>query len=233
MLAAVSVLFALGLIVALRALPDGIERPPIANVGTDQGKASAERRTDAQSAAAISEPAAQEPERRLRFIEKNGVVSVLPDAPLVREEPPERSAPDTTEDGPEPDIHRLVVIEGGGIINARDTQLKLAHVDPPEADRMCKSETTGRWPCGRRARTALRRLVRRRAIACQPVDPGAPPDQDAPPTEARCTVAGTDLSRWLVEHGWAPPSDSAPDAWTGLHEAARAEGRGLYTDAGR
>ena len=232
-LAVVFALFSMGVVVALRIVPHELQRSPGANAdrnpptdpaaGTLQAPPLTERETDAP----------REPERRVRFVEKNGVVSVRPDAPLVRADPPKPETPDAEPEGPKPDVYRLVVIEGNGIIDARDTLISLAHVDPPDADHICRDENGAGWPCGRRARTALRRLVRRRAIACLPLHPDAMPSTRNEPVEARCEVAGTDLSRWMVEQGWASPSQNAPEAWTALHAAARDDGRGLYAKTGR
>jgi endonuclease YncB( thermonuclease family) len=217
----VALFIAIGL-VAWRSLANLPAREDIATASARAARAVVEEAVVDSSA---TEP---EPERRVRFVEEDGVVSMVPDGPLLRvpsvAPEPEPSPPQ----GPDPDIYRLVIIEGAGLINARDRLLRLAHVDAPPADRICQREDGERWPCGRRARTALRRLVRRRAIACLDLDPDAPPPEDNAPIPVRCEVAGTDLARWLVAQGWAAPADGAPEEWTALHEAAQEEQRGLY-----
>lgn len=191
----------------------------------------------AEVADTISEPAAAElvpePERRVRFVEEDGVVSIRPDGLLLRA-PSAAPEPEPVPPAPRgPDVYRLVVIMDAGLIDGRTRMLRLAHVDAPAVDRVCQRADGGTWPCGARARTALRRLVRRRAIECHDLDPDAPEPAEDEAALVRCEVAGTDLARWLVEQGWASPSESAPEEWAALHETARAEGLGLFDPAGR
>lgn len=180
------------------------------------------------------DPLQAEPERRVRYVEEEGVVSMRPDGPLLRAPSPEPPAPDAPAP-PEPELYNLVIIESAALIDARTRRFRLAHVEAPAADERCTGSGGRTWPCGRRARTALRRLVQRRAIACDPLtDEGTPapnePPPDGEPVVAQCSVGGTDLSRWLVENGWAEPTADAPEEWAALHAAARAEGRGLFAD---
>ncbi|MEM0907846.1 MAG: hypothetical protein AAGJ94_10815 [Pseudomonadota bacterium] len=176
----------------------------------------------------------------VRFIDRDGIVGVRVDGPLERAPstvtlappPPEPEAPPTS-------LYRLVVIEAAGLIDARSHKIKLAHVEAPAASLTCTRADGEVWPCGMRARTAMRRLIRRRAIECLRADDDADAPQD-PKTDAaggglvvtECSVANTDLSRWLVEQGWAAPSASAPESWAELHDFAKIAKRGLYdTDA--
>jgi len=169
----------------------------------------------------------------VRFINENGIVSILVDGPLERAPPraePEKPAPPPREAR---DVHRLVVIESAGLIDARSHHIRLAHIEAPSAETRCERPDGVAWPCGMRARTALRRLVRRRAIECLPVKEGEDPKQAPPVRTAVCEVAGTDLSRWLIENGWAEPAGTAPDRWRDLHARAVEERRGLYAPDAR
>lgn len=165
--------------------------------------------------------------RGVRYVEQAGIVSPRPDGPLVREEVTVELPPPPE---PEPTLHQLVVIESAGIVNVRSHRLKLAHIEAPAADETCPSEAGGSWPCGTRARTALRRLVRRRALECLELGEEV---SDDPVREARCTVAGTNLAEWLLEMGWARPDADAPEAYRTLHQAAVENGRGLFSANGR
>lgn len=180
---------------------------------------------DAVEAAAAPPPV--ETSADVRSVDRDGIVGPRIEGPLVR-------APSTVElpppAAPEPERYKLVVIESAGVINARSHRIALAGIKAPEADETCKNASGGNWPCGARARTALRRLVRRRAVEC--LELGEVVSKE-PVRPARCSVGPVDLSEWLVEQGWAQPSKDAPDAFASLHASAVAEGRGLYTRDGR
>lgn len=174
----------------------------------------------------------------VRFVEGQGIVGPRLDGPLVRLPAMVKEAPPPPPPVAEPDLYRLVVIESAGVIDARSHIVRLAHVAAPDTSATCRNAAGASWPCGMRARTALRRLIRRRAIACTDPDwkPGEekrpPPRQGEMRVEA-CTVGGVDLAQWLVENGWAEPAAGAPEEWQALNDAAKAEGRGLYDAAGR
>ncbi|MEO1103312.1 MAG: hypothetical protein AAFW98_06220 [Pseudomonadota bacterium] len=212
--------------IAWQALTNLPSKEQLATVSTTVADAVAPRSTPAESA-----PEPREQRSSVRFVEKDGIVGVRVDGPLerapaiVRVDPP---PPPRIE----PDLYRLVVIESAGLINARSHMIELAHIDAPSADLECTRADGAAWPCGRRARTALRRLIRRRAIECHDLkDDETPPD--APVRTATCSVANTDLAEWLVENGWAEPAGTAPDVWRELHAIAKAARRGLYNDEGR
>ena len=216
--------------------------PPASAPSTGTPPAVVTPRADA-TAGGDPRPAAGEADSRVRFIEEDGIVSIRVDGPLERapaapiEEPP---PPPPKE---EPDLYRLVVIESAGEIDVRTHKVRLAKVAAPDVDMVCRNAAGASWPCGRRARTALRRLIRRRAIECFPTTVNAEGNvvrlKDAPPPQkgevrpAACSVANTDLARWLMENGWAAPTDTTPDDWLALHDAARTAGLGLYDPDGR
>jgi endonuclease YncB( thermonuclease family) len=148
--------------------------------------------------------------------------------PIVRLQ----KAPEVTTAIPEPApieprrFFRVVVADAGTII-AGDQTLRLADVDVPAADAECGDGSGNRWSCGTRARTALRRFVRHRAVECLPLGEsgfGA----EAGVHVVRCRVGRTDLATWLVENGWAAPADAAAPALAALGDAARSGNRGLW-----
>ncbi|WMS44370.1 thermonuclease family protein [Acuticoccus sp. MNP-M23] len=205
---------------------DMVARQPV-EVGRPANAGPTRRSTANDSAA----PATGDGEgNRIRFVEKDGIVGVRIEGPLerapsrVETEPADvalQAAPVET-----PDVYRLVVIESAGVINARTHKIRLAHVDAPVETASCTRPNGDVWPCGMRARTAMRRLIRRRAIECHDLKPV---DLEAPLRLASCEVAGTDLAQWLVEQGWAEPAGGAPDAWRALNESAKAAQKGIYS----
>jgi endonuclease YncB( thermonuclease family) len=120
---------------------------------------------------------------------------------------------------------RVVVADAGTLV-AGERTLRLADVDVPAADAECGDAAGHRWSCGTRARTALRRFVRHRAVECLPLGEAdlAPDGQSV----VRCRVGRTDIATWLVENGWASPADAAAPALAALGETARSENRGLW-----
>lgn len=174
-------------------------------------------------------PGAVETGSDIRYVERDGIVATRVDGPLTRTQStvvvPEAVV---VPEGPKPTLYRLVVIEDVDTVNLRSHTVQLAHVEGPDADESCTTASGRNWPCGMRARTALRRLVRSRALEC--LDLAAP---EGAPRRANCSAAGRDLSVWLMEQGWARPTDDAPAAMKELHAAAEAAGRGLYDPAGR
>lgn len=183
----------------------------------------ARRRAEREAQAVLDGEA--EDEEGVRYVDGNGIVAARVDGRLVR-------APSTVEIEPPPpqeparQTYRLVVIEEAGLIDARSHRIALAHVEPPGLDQRCVNGAGVRWPCGMRARTALRRFVRRRPIAC--LDLNTTQRGDEPVTVALCEVAGTDLSRWLIEQGWAAPKDTAPQEWRTAHATAKNFGLGMF-----
>ncbi len=207
--------------------------------------------------AEASGPAAVEaPPDALRHVTGPGITAgPAAEGPLERE-PTAVVLPPEPEEPAEP--FRLVVVVDPGLIDVRSHLVRLAHVSPPLTADTCTAPSGAEWPCGRRARTAVRRLIRRRAVACRPLEdpdtkpprpmvrsailtgPERPPEPRAarlgtPPEDgeretvvADCTVGNTDIGAWLVENGWAEPAPGAPERLVTLHAAARAAGRGLY-----
>ncbi len=122
---------------------------------------------------------------------------------------------------------RVVVTDAGTLV-AGDRTLRLADVDVPAADAECGDAAGNRWSCGTRARTALRRFVRHRAVECLPLGEVGFGSLEADVAVVRCRVGRTDIATWLVEHGWAAPADAAGSALAELGKTARGENRGLW-----
>lgn len=142
---------------------------------------------------------------------------VAPREPLSRLAAPERE--------PEPIQKRLlprpIAMDAGHIRIDRAT-IVLAGIEAPAADARC-GEGGAAWPCGARARTALRAYLRGRSVECEaPRDFG---DRKETVTSA-CTLAGEDIASWIVANGWAKAEAGGP--YGELETRARNAGRGIW-----
>ncbi|MGB6905826.1 MAG: thermonuclease family protein [Methyloceanibacter sp.] len=100
--------------------------------------------------------------------------------------------------------------------------IRLAGIDSHAADATCKRENGTNWPCGAKARAALTRYIRYRAVTCT-----LPPGGESADFAARCSLRGRDLSVWLVRRGWARPKSDEPE-FTKAMAAAINERLGLW-----
>ena len=186
--------------------------------------------------AIIAAPEATRPVTPVKPVKENttrnvggGVVPTpaIADAPLERIAPApilkplEAFGPPTPPLGKdEPFLLFQPLIENAGTLVAEGRTITLKDVLPIEASRMCNDGTGNEWPCGMKARTAFRALVRGRAISC------FLPDQQKTAVETECLIGKENLGQWLVEQGWAkaaPGSDLES-----LGQAAKLMGRGIY-----
>ncbi len=152
---------------------------------------------------------------------------IVPDAPLERIAPAPILKPLEAFGPPMPPLGKeepfllfQPIVENAGTLVAEGRIIMLASVLPVEASRMCTGANNAQWPCGKKARTAFRALVRGRAISCQLID------QQKTAIETECLVGKENLGDWLVEQGWAeakPGSDLES-----LGQAAKLMGRGIY-----
>lgn len=119
-----------------------------------------------------------------------------------------------------------VTVRDGGELQSGSVVIKLGGIAARDADATCKDEKGKSWRCGAAAKAALTRLVRSRAVTC-----ALPKGGEHNIFTARCSVAGTDLSTWLVRQGWAKPKDPKEPALAKAAEAAEAERIGLWRRA--
>ena len=120
-------------------------------------------------------------------------------------------------------LYYRVAVRDGGTLQADGVTIRLAGIAARNADATCKGKAGKAWPCGAAAKTALTRLIRSRAVSCELPKAGAP-DQ----VVARCSVAGGDLSTWMVRHGWAEPSDANEPALAEAAQSAKKDKLGLW-----
>ncbi|MEJ8473357.1 thermonuclease family protein [Roseibium algae] len=157
---------------------------------------------------------------QLRNVSPEGVTAPQITAPLTRvapskrylelKDPPVKALPD----GPL-ELRRPQVLDAG-TLRTEDLTVRIAYVNALKADETCVSRLGGLWPCGARARTALRGLVRIYTITCDKVDDLGPRE-----ISAVCSRRTISLGSWLVQYGWADPSEDAPEEYRELAQAAR------------
>jgi endonuclease YncB( thermonuclease family) len=122
-------------------------------------------------------------------------------------------------------IYYRVIVSDSGTLEAGDVVIRLNGIVASKADVQCHDKQGKNWPCGAAAKTALRRLVRARAVVCDLPEPG-----EQKSFTARCAVSGTDLSTWMVRQGWAKPNDPPEPALADAAEAAKTERIGLWQE---
>lgn len=138
-----------------------------------------------------------------RYLElKNPPVAPIPDGPI--------------------ELRRPQVLDAG-TLKTKDLTVRLAHIRPLSPDEICTSRLGGPWPCGTRARTSLRGLVRMLTITCEKVE-----ELGTHEISATCSRRKVNLGEWMVRHGWADPDDAAPEHYQQLAETARDEKKGKW-----
>ncbi len=104
--------------------------------------------------------------------------------------------------------------------------IHIAGVTPPDPGATCTLADGTDWPCGRVALYSFRRFLRGRAVECL-----LPYIEGAANVTAPCRIAKTDLALWLLQQGWAKPSDIATDDYRSAAATARCQRIGLWRDA--
>ena len=181
---------------------------------------------------AIKDPPAPTPPAPTLEPVRRDIRNVTPDhalpGPILTEDEivrlPAIEPPPVPPKPPEPERWQRALVIAPGILKSGDREIVIAGVEPLASDAVCGDEN---WPCGNFAKPALRRLIRQRAIDCDPVDDNQRTDGRV---VTRCEVAGRDIGEWLVAQGWARPLETGnqDDALTKALEEARASGRGQW-----
>jgi endonuclease YncB( thermonuclease family) len=119
-----------------------------------------------------------------------------------------------------------VTVRDGGTLQSGKVVIQLSGIAARDADATCKDDQGKTWHCGLAAKAALARLIHGRAVTCE-----LPKTGEHNIFLARCTVAGTDLSTWLVRQGWATPREPSETALAEAAAAAKSEKLGLWRSA--
>jgi endonuclease YncB( thermonuclease family) len=119
-------------------------------------------------------------------------------------------------------LYYRVTVRNGGTLQSGGIVIRLSGIAARAADATCKGEHGKSWPCGAAAKAALTRLIRSRAVTCEL------PQSAQKDIAARCSVAGADLSTWMVRRGWAEPKDAKEPALAAAAEAAKQDRLGVW-----
>ncbi|HET7447962.1 MAG TPA: hypothetical protein VFJ49_08640 [Methyloceanibacter sp.] len=120
-------------------------------------------------------------------------------------------------------LYYRVMVRDAGTLQSSGTTIRLAGITARDADASCKDKKGRSWRCGAAGRSALAHLIHGRAVSCELPKSGRPKD-----FPARCNVAGSDLSTWVVREGWAVPADPPEPALAEAADAAKKDGAGLW-----
>ena len=127
---------------------------------------------------------------------------------------------------PKTKLYYRITVRDGGTLESGGVVIRLVGIAARDADATCKGKDGKPWRCGAAARGALTRLIRTRAVTCELPKSGEQKD-----FAARCTVAGTDLSTWMVRQGWAEPNVPSEPPLADAAQAAKQEHAGLWRGA--
>jgi len=112
----------------------------------------------------------------------------------------------------------VAIVNDGDSITLGEERIRLRGIDAPEYTQVCQKDGTD-YPCGRRAREALARLIAGKPVTCS----GSERDR-YDRLLAVCTADGVNLNRAQVEQGWAVAYGDYDD----LEQAARRNGVGIW-----
>lgn len=119
-----------------------------------------------------------------------------------------------------------VRIADGDSFSIGKQRFRLHGVDAPELHQDCKDAAGKWWPCGKRARDELRRLIGNNAVHCTE----RTRDRFGRAV-AVCTAGGRDLGEEMVRRGWALAYPDFASPYGAAEADARAAHRGLWAGA--
>jgi endonuclease YncB( thermonuclease family) len=120
-------------------------------------------------------------------------------------------------------LYYKVRVIDAGTIQSDGIVITLADIAARDAKASCKDAKGRSWGCGAAGRIALTKLIRTRAVSC-----ALPQGGEQKTFTARCSVAGTDLSTWVVREGWANPKDPPEKALADAEDTAKKEKIGIW-----
>ncbi|WP_348630938.1 thermonuclease family protein [Mesorhizobium sp. M8A.F.Ca.ET.165.01.1.1] len=115
------------------------------------------------------------------------------------------------------------VAPAAGLIEAKGYSVAISGIDVVGQDETCTTDGKS-WPCGVRARTAFRSLLRGRAVVCL-----VPPEGGRDLIAAECRIGKQDVGQWLIENGWARAAKGGPYVEAG--DKAQSAKKGIFGPA--
>jgi endonuclease YncB( thermonuclease family) len=116
-------------------------------------------------------------------------------------------------------LYRPVAV-GSAEFEAMGYRIAIAGTQSIDPAQLCEFDGA-EWPCGVRARAAVRLWLRGRALSCI-----IPPEADRQLLVADCRLGKQDVGTWLVSNGWARAAAGGP--YTPAEEQARKAKAGIY-----
>lgn len=111
-----------------------------------------------------------------------GLLSAIPAAPAVASDP----------------LEGQTSVVDGDTIEIHGQRIRLAGIDAPESDQLCRDADSALYRCGQKAANDLAAFIDGRPVQCIEVD-----RDRYGRAVAVCTVGGVDLADWLVRSGLA------------------------------
>lgn len=124
--------------------------------------------------------------------------------------------------GPVTKAGRKTLVIGADRLRMGQAIIALGDVIALPFQAFCPGSNAGKeWPCGRHARSDLRRLIRGKSVSCEPEAPAMAPAEpqaaghDSSPSsallalpnqDAHCVVGSVAIGPWLIARGWAVPA---------------------------
>jgi endonuclease YncB( thermonuclease family) len=129
-------------------------------------------------------------------------------------------------------LYYRVTVRDGGTLLSGGVVIRLGGIAARDAEATCKGKDGKPWRCGAAAKSALTHLIRTRAVTCElPKSGEQTKSGEQKDFAARCTVAGADLSTWMVRQGWAEPKEPSERPLAEAAQAAKQEHAGLWRGA--
>ena len=113
----------------------------------------------------------------------------------------------------------------GDTIEIHQQRIRLAGIDAPESDQLCRGDDSLQYRCGAKAANKLDDFIAGKPVSCIDID-----ERTYRRVVAVCTTNGVDLADWMVRQGLALdwPKYSKGDYAAAQSEAQRA-GRGMWS----
>ena len=116
----------------------------------------------------------------------------------------------------------MQVVDGDSLRNG-DTDIRLYGIDAPEYRQSCRDKHGAEYPCGKFSANALRGLVGRREVSCQPVET----DRYGRAVSV-CQIGSLEINREMVRLGWAIAYLSHSTAYFTVEADAKKAKRGIW-----